>query len=133
MIFLRLAAQGSQQSADLDSMKITAQLGRFEGIKMIKGQIYKIPHTCYLYEWSTPDDGGYDLYGAYYDDLAKRYDKVIEAGGYRWIELVERVRDHWVVDTWIECSEGETRKKVSIRTHKYLKQLLRGAKLWGEA
>jgi len=96
---------------------------------MVKDQIYMIPHTCYVYEWSTHDDGGYDIYGAYYEDLAKRYDKVIEVKGYRCIGLIERVRDHWVVDTWLECSEGETTKKTNIRAHKYLKQLLRGAEL----
>lgn len=99
---------------------------------MIKGQVYQVTHTCYVYEWSSDDDGGYDIYGAYYEDLAKRYDKVIEVKGYRCIELIERVRDHWVVDTWLECSEGDTRKQTKLRTHKYLKQLLRGAKLWGE-
>ena len=96
---------------------------------MQKDQIYMIPHTCFVCEWSTEDDGGYAIYGAYYEDLAKRYDKVIEVKGYRCIELVERVRDHWVVDTWLECSEGETGKQAKLRTHKYLKQLLRGAKL----
>jgi len=96
---------------------------------MIKGQIYQIPHTCFIYQWSTEDDGGYEIYGAYYDDLAKRYDSVIEVKGYRCVKLIERVRDHWVVDTWLECSEGDTSKKAKLRTNKYLKQLLRGAEL----
>lgn len=100
---------------------------------MIKNCTYVIPHTCYVYEWSTPDDGGYTICGAYYEDLARRHDKVIEVSGFRCIGLVERVRDHWVVDTWIECCEGDTRKQVKLLSHKYLKQLLRGAKLWGEA
>lgn len=99
---------------------------------MIKNCTYVIPHTCFIYQWSTEDDGGYEIYGAYYDDLAKRYDSVIEVKGYRCIGLVERVRDHWVVDTWLECAEGDTRKKVKLLTHKYLKKLLREAKLWGE-
>lgn len=96
---------------------------------MIKGQIYQIPHTCFIYEWSTEDDGGYVIYGAMYEDLAKRFDKVIEIEGNRCIELIERVRDHWVVDTWLECSEGDTSKQAKLRTHKYLKQLLRGSKI----
>lgn len=101
---------------------------------MIKGQIYQITHTCFLAQWSTPDDGGYEIFGRSpdIDDLSARYDGFIELKGYRYIELVERVRDHWVVDTWLECSEGETSKQAKLRTHKYLKQLLRGAKLWGE-
>lgn len=96
---------------------------------MIKGQIYQIPHTCFLAQWSTPDDGGYEIFGRYPDAASSRFDGVIEVKGYRNIELIERVRDHWVVDTWLECSEGETSKQAKLRTHKYLKQLLRGAKL----
>ena len=98
---------------------------------MIKCQIYKIPHTCYVWQWSTPDDGGYMIYGRKLpdDEMLLMFDSVVEVKGYRNIELIERVRDHWVVDTWLECSEGETTKKTNIRTHKYLKHLLRGAEL----
>ena len=96
---------------------------------MIKGQVYQIPHTCFIAQWSTPDDGGYEIFGAYPQYTAMTYDSVIEVKGYRCIELIERVRDHWVVDTWLECYECETAKKTNLRTHKYLKQLLRGAEL----
>ena len=99
---------------------------------MIKGQIFKIPHKIYLYEWSTEEDGGWDLYSAYSNDLAKRYDNVLEIEGFRCFELIERVRDHWVVDTWLESSEGDTGKKINLLTHKYLRHLLRDAKLWSE-
>lgn len=99
---------------------------------MIKGQVYQIPHTCFIAQWSTPDDGGYEVFGRQPEDVYIRFDSVIEVKGYRNIELIERVRDHWVVDTWLECSEGETSKQAKLRTHKYLKQLLRGAKLWSE-
>jgi len=99
---------------------------------MIKNCTYVIPHTCWIGEWSTPDDGGYQIFGAYREDFIVRFDRVHEVEGFRCIGLVERVRDHWVVDTWLECSEGDTRKQVKLLSHKYLKQLLRGAKLWGE-
>jgi len=99
---------------------------------MLKNLTYVIPHTCFIAQWSTPDDGGYEIFGRYPEDAVCRFDSVIEVKGYRCIGLVERVRDHWVVDTWLECCEGDTRKQTKLRTHKYLKQLLRGAKLWGE-
>jgi hypothetical protein len=101
---------------------------------MIKNCTYVIPHTCYVGQWSTPDDGGYLIFGRppQYDEGEARFDSVIEVSGFRCIGLVERVRDHWVVDTWLECAEGDTRKQVKLLGHKYLKQLLRGAKLWGE-
>jgi len=94
---------------------------------MIKGQIYQIPHTCFIAQWSTPDDGGYEIFGQAIknDEQVLRFDSVIEVKGYRCIELIERVRDHWVVDTWLECSEGDTSKQTKLRTHKYLKQLTR--------
>ena len=96
---------------------------------MENNQIYKIPHTIYLCEWSTPDDGGYHIFGSRYDGLENRFERVIEVKGFRNIKLIERVRDHWVVDTWLSCSEGETSVQVKLRSHKYLKQLLRGAEL----
>jgi len=98
---------------------------------MIKGQIYQIPHTCFIAQWSSDDDGGYDIYGREVQpfEINRRYDSVIEVKGNRCIELIERVRDHWVVDTWLECSEGDTSKQTKLRTHKYLKQLLRGSKI----
>lgn len=102
---------------------------------MIKGQIYKIPHTCYIGQWSTEDDGGYEIFGREvqcFEINRIRFDSVIKISGSRCFELLERVRDHWVVDTWLECSEGETGKKINLRTHKYLKHLLRDAKLWGD-
>jgi hypothetical protein len=102
---------------------------------MINNCTYVIPHTCYVGQWSTPDDGGYEIFGQrpqYDDRFDAKFDSVIEVSGFRCIGLVERVRDHWVVDTWLECCEGDTRKQVKLLSHKYLKKLLRGAKLWGE-
>jgi len=98
---------------------------------MIKCQIYQIPHTCFICEWSNPSDGGYSILGRSpnYDDGECRFDNVIEVKGNRCVELIERVRGHWVVDTWLECSEGDTSKQTKLRTHKYLKQLLRGSKI----
>jgi len=102
---------------------------------MIKNCTYVIPHTCYVAQWSTPDDGGYEIFGREvqcFELDRRRFDSVIQVSGFRCMGLVERVREHWVVDTWLECSEGDTRKQVKLLSHKYLKQLLRGAKLWGE-
>lgn len=82
-----------------------------------------------MYEWSTSDDGDFIICGSYSEDMAESWGSVKELKGNRCIELIERVRDHWVVDTWLECSEGETSKLTKLRTHKYLKQLLRGAEL----
>lgn len=96
---------------------------------MIKGQVYQIPHACFIAQWSTPDDGGYEVFGRYPEDAYVRFDSVIEVKGHRCIELIERVRDHWVVDTWLEGQGVNTSKQVKLRTHKYLKQLLRGAEL----
>lgn len=94
--------------------------------------IHKIPHTCWIGEWSSPDDGGYQIFGAYREDFSVRFDRIHELAGFRCIQPIQRVRDHWVVDTWLECTEGDKRKQVKILSHKYLKQLLRDAKLWSE-
>jgi hypothetical protein len=102
---------------------------------MIKGCTYVIPHTCYVGQWSTPDDGGYEIFGREVQcfELSRiRFDSVSAVQGFRCIGLVERVRDHWVIDTWLECAEGDTRKQVKLLSHKYLKQLLRNAELWSE-
>lgn len=93
---------------------------------MIKGQIYQIPHTCFIQHQNDDTEGETVVFGIEPD---RNGFCTYAAEGNRCIELIERVRDHWVVDTWLECSEGDTRKQTKLRTHKYLKQLLRGAKL----
>lgn len=84
---------------------------------------YKIPHTCWIAEWSTADDGGYEIFGRYYDDMLVRFDRVHEVDGFRCIQLVEKVRHYWVIETWLECGEGETRKKIKLITEKHLKRI----------
>jgi hypothetical protein len=92
---------------------------------MIKDQIYMIPHTCFVCEWSTEDYGGYSIFGAYADDFLKRFDKVSEVKGFRCIRLVERVRNHWVVDTWLDCIDEPTPFKTKLMSDKYLRKLIR--------
>lgn len=97
---------------------------------MIKGQIYKIPHTCYLCEfWDFQFGFEYTLMGRQPSDWSHQFDEVKEIEGFRHIQLIERVRDHWVVDTWLEGQGVNTSKQAKLRTHKYLKHLLRGAEL----
>ena len=102
---------------------------KFEDHKMIKNCTYVIPHTCYVQHQNDDPEGETVIFG-------KEPDRngfcTYCVSGFRCIGLVERVRDHWVVDTWLECCKGDTRKQVKLLGHKYLKQLLRGAKLWGK-
>lgn len=96
---------------------------------MIKNCTYVIPHTCYIQHQDNCKDGEFIIFGV---EPKNNGFCTYAVSGYRCIGLVERVRDHWLVDTWLECCEGDTRKKVKLLAHKYLKQLLRDAKLWGE-
>jgi hypothetical protein len=97
---------------------------------MKNNDIYTIPHTCYLCEfWDFQDGFEYILMGRQPCDWSHQFDAVREAEGFRHIQLIERVRDHWVVDTWLVCGEHATSKQTKLRTHKYLKQLLRASKL----
>ena len=91
----------------------------------MKNQIYKLPHNIFLCQWSTCDDGGYEIFGAYSSDLNTRFDSVSKVKGFRVIQPIERVRDHWVVDTWLEFEEDETPRKTKLMTDKYLKRLVR--------
>ncbi|MBK8187620.1 MAG: hypothetical protein IPK77_10525 [Cellvibrio sp.] len=79
----------------------------------MKNQIYKLNHKIWLCQWSTVDDGGYEIFGAYSSDLKARFDLVSKVNGFRVIHPIERVRDHWVVDTWLEFEGGETQKRPS--------------------
>lgn len=88
---------------------------------------HKIPHTCWIAEWSTLDDGGYEIFGSYHDDFLVRFDRVHEVDGFRCIQPIERVRNHWVIDTWIECSEGETSKITRLMTDKYFHRLVKNS------
>lgn len=92
---------------------------------MQKDQVYMIPHTCVICEWRTENDGGYLIYGANFDDLLKRFETVSEIEGFRCIKLVERVRSHWVVDTWLDCIGESTPLKTKLMSTKYLKRLVR--------
>lgn len=88
---------------------------------------YKIPHTCWIAEWTTPEDGGYMIFGKYHEDLLVRFDKVHEIEGCRCIAPIQEVRGHVVVDTWLECSEGETEKKTKLMKTSYFKRLVKSA------
>jgi len=99
---------------------------------MIKNCTYVIPHTCFFAVTETEHEDFEQIFGKYPDFAEERFDTVTEVPGFRCIGLVERVRDHWVVDTWLECCEGSTPARTKLLSHKYLKKLLRGAKLWGE-
>lgn len=99
---------------------------------MKKGEIYKLPHKCFIGQWSTPDDGGHEIFGRHPFNPESRFDSVVECDGWRCIALVERVRDHWVVDTWLETGDGSTRDKTSLLGHKYLSGLIKGLNPCGE-
>ncbi len=90
----------------------------------MKNHTYKLNHKIWLCQWSTVDDGGYEIFGAYSSDLKARFDSVTKVNGYRCIQPIEQVRDHWVVDTWLEFEEDKTCKKTKLMTSKYLKQLV---------
>lgn len=96
---------------------------------MIKNCTYVIPRTCFVQHKNNDPDGEIVIFGTEPD---RNGFCTYAVSGFRCIGLVERVRDHWIVDTWLECKEGDTRKQVKLLSHKYLMQLLRGAKLWGE-
>lgn len=94
---------------------------------------HKIPHTCWVAEWSTPDDCGYQIFGAYRDDFLVRFDRLHELSGFRCIQPIQRVRDHIVVDTWLECSEGETSKITRLMKYDYFKRITKNAIVHAES
>lgn len=96
---------------------------------MKNDDIYIIQHSCWIQHQNDDEDGEVYIFGR--EPYKNGFCTIVTVGN-RSIRLIQRVRDHWVVDTWLSCKAGISKTQTKLMTHNYLKQITRNAKLWSE-
>lgn len=95
---------------------------------MKAGEIYEIPHECYVCKLEFEDETITSVFGRNGYNYENRFDSVEVVNGYRCIELVAKVRNHWVIDTWLSAGENFTRPKAQLMTHANIVKITKGLK-----